>query len=168
MNTKGRPPKTEGIDVFALQSWMSLNPSRWEGVKCQALIALANRERVSTICRILNVSRESLRLWRKAVENKGPQGLTSRPRKGRPPRLTKEVQQDLKEAVLKPPSFFNYSKSIWDGKLVCRYLLEKHNIQIKIRAAQYWLNKLGFSRQRPRHKLIKADPVKQTIFKETI
>lgn len=165
---KGKPVKIASIDVQSLRTWLSTNPSRWEGIKCQALIALANQESVSTVCRVLNVTRESLRLWRNAVEKDGPKGLSFRTHKGRPARLSLEVQKDLKEAMLQSPPAFNYSQAIWTGKLACRYLYEKHNIHIKVRAAQYWFKKLGFTQQRPRHKLIKADPVKQAEFKDTI
>jgi len=168
MKKRGQPVKNKNIDIEVLKSFLNESPERWEGVKCSALIAMKNGKDVQDICEIVGITRETLRNWRQSFENKGTSGLKSEKPSGRPPKLNPNMQEALKAALLKTPEELGYQQAIWDGNLVCVYLKDKFKIEIKPRAAQYWMKKLGFTRQYPRRKYIKADPVEQEKFKKKI
>jgi transposase len=157
MNRRGKPVDVSAINTADLEQWIKSSPDRMSAIKCQALIALAKGVSVTTVCIVLNVTRETLSKWRIRLSKEGVIGLCAKSGKGRKSGLTKQIEDDLKVQLLKTPSELGYTQAIWDGKLVCKYLSEKYSQTIAVRTAQDWLIKIGFTRQRPRYKFNKAD-----------
>lgn len=164
---KGRKAKTNCIDVDDLKKWMQLDLNRNAGVKCQALISLKNNVSMTDVSKVLGVSRESIRLWRKTIETDGPDGFIKYPKTGRKTGLTEEIKNLLKSTIIESPEKLNYKQTVWDGKLVCRFLKEKKGIEISVRSAQLWLNKIDFTRQRPRKKYKQTNEVEVVAFKKS-
>lgn len=158
MKTRGKPVDISAIKCDELEKWINADTDRQIAIKCKALIALTKGISVTNVCTVLDISRETLRQWRKRISKEGIYGLCSKSGKGRKSGLTKQVEEDLKVQVLKTPSELGYKQAIWDGKLVCKYLSDKYSLTIAIRTAQDWLRKIGFTRQRPRYHFNKADP----------
>ena len=141
---KGRKPLTEGIDSLVLEKWIKENDASKAIIKCQALFSLKNGAKVSEVCRVLNVTRESLRVWRNQFKKDGIDGLISnKKRKGRKTYFTNDIKYDLQKKLKKSPENIGYDQKQWDGKIVARYLNEKKGINISIRTAQNWINKLN-------------------------
>jgi transposase len=164
MKKVGQPVDTSAIDVAELEQWIRQDITRINAVKCQALISLTKDVSVASVCAVLGTTRETLRQWRKRIAKKGVQGLDIRAGRGRKTGLSKKIQNDLKRVVLKPPIGVGYNQAIWDGKLVCKYLADKHALEIAVRTAQGWLKKIGFTRQRPRYKFNKTDEAANARF----
>jgi transposase len=165
--TVGRKAKTELININELKEWIQKDINRLSGVKCQALISLKNNVSVKDICKVLGVTRESIRLWRKTIETEGPEGFIKHQKPGRNSGLTKEIEISLKKALSLNPENCGYMQAIWDGKLVCKFLLENKGITISVRTAQYWLKEIGLTRQRPRKKYKQTDEAEIEAFKKT-
>ena len=72
-----------GINADELSEWIRQDKTRKAAIKCQALIALTRGISVTEVCDVLNVTRESLRLWRKRLREEGPEGFTAHKNKGR-------------------------------------------------------------------------------------
>ena len=157
MNKRGKPVDISAINIADLEEWIKSSPDRQSAIKCQALIAIAKGISVSTVCLVLNVTRETLSQWRKRLSSEGIICLCAKSGKGRKSGLTKEIQDDLKVQILKTPAELGFTQAIWDGKLVCKYISDKYSQSISVRTAQDWLIKIGFTRQRPRYKFNKAD-----------
>ncbi len=164
---RGRKAKTDIINTTDLTDWMQKNINRSAGVKCQALISLKNNVSVTDVCKVLGVTRESVRLWRKTIEIDGPEGFIKYHRTGRISGLTDEIETLLKTTVIKSPEESGYKQAVWDGKLVCRFLEEKKAIKISVRTAQNWLILIGFTRQKPRKKYSKANDEEIEAFKKS-
>jgi len=162
----GRKAKTESIDIKGLQEWIEKDINRVSGIKCQALISLKNNVSVNDICKVLGVTRESIRLWRKTVGAEGPEGFIKHPRPGRNSGLTQEIAELLTNALSSPPGDCGHRQAVWDGKLVCKFLFEKKGIIISVRTAQYWLKEIGFTRQRPRKKYKQTNEAEVEAFKK--
>jgi len=167
LKTVGRKAKTESINISELQEWIQKDINRVSGIKCQALISLKNNVSVNDICKVLGVTRESVRLWRKTIEIEGPEGFIKHPKPGRNSGLTKEIDELLNEALSSAPEKCGYNQAIWDGKLVCKFLLEKMGITISVRTAQYWLKEIGLTRQRPRKRYKQTDEAEVEAFKKS-
>lgn len=165
--TAGRKPKIDSINKDELTDWIQKDINRISGVKCQALISLTNNVSVNDVCKVLGVTRESIRLWRKVVENEGPEGFIAHPRTGRKSGLTMEIKELLKSALIKKPENFGYQQAVWDGKLVCKFLFDNKGLTLSVRTAQNWLKAIGFSRQRPRKKYKQADEIEIETFKKS-
>jgi len=106
----GRPVDVSGIDPQELKNWIKQDKTRWAAIKCQSLIALSNGASVTEVCNVLDVTRESLRVWRNRLKREGPQGLIAQKRKGKKSHLTIEVRDDLKYVILKSPVEFGYGE----------------------------------------------------------
>jgi len=125
----GKPVDITGIKPHELKDWIKQDKTRKAAIKCQALIALSNGTSVTEVCNVLNVTRESLRVWRNRLKREGIEGLIAQKRNGRKSYLTIEVEKDLKKAVRTGPVGFGYDEKYWNGKLIRLYL--KKNGELK-------------------------------------
>ena len=144
----GKPVDISGIDPQELKNWIKQDKTRWAAIKCQALIALSNGASVTEVCNVLDVTRESLRVWRNRLKREGPQGLIGQKRKGKKSYLTIEVRDDLKNLILKSPVEFGHDEKYWNGKLIRSYLKKKWGIEIALRTVQNWLLKTGIRKSK--------------------
>jgi len=147
-NKLGKPVDISGINPQELKSWIKQDETRWAAIKCQSLIALSNGVSVTQVCNVLNVTRESLRVWRNHLKREGPQGLIAKKRKGRKSCLTIEIEANLKKVILKTPAEFGYDEKYWNGKLIRLYLKKKWGIEIALRTVQNWLLKTGIRKSK--------------------
>jgi transposase len=168
MKTRGKPVDISAINASDLEQWIQGDVNRQNAVKCQALIALTKNVSVTNVCTVLDVTRETLRQWRKRISKEGIAGLTAKTGKGRKTGLTEQIEEDLKIQLLKTPYELGYTQAIWDGKLVCKYLKETYSLTIAVRTSQDWLHKIGFTRQRPRYSFNKADQKLNERFKADV
>ena len=134
-----RPVKIEGLNPKELEAWINQHGSRKAAIKCQLLIALCNGSSMTDVCKMFNVTRESVRGWRNLVVSKGPNGLVSHSFRGRTSQLTPALKKHLKKIMANPPHRIGYKKPRWSGKLLVSYLEKEHNVVISIRTAQLWM-----------------------------
>lgn len=168
MNKVGRPVNTDGIKARVLQTWINKDITRKEAIKCQALISLTKGISVTSVCGVLGVTRETVCEWRRRIKKEGVSYLERQSKRGRQSNLTKEISNIIKRSVLKSPEESGYRQAAWDGKLVCKLVKDKKDIDISVRTAQYWLKRIGFTKQRPRMKFKKANKKEKEQFKESI
>lgn len=134
-----RPVKTEGLNPNELEVWINQHGSRKAAIKCQLLIALCNGSSMTDVCKMFNVTRESVRGWRNLVVSKGPNELVSHSFQGRESQLTPSLKKQLKKIMANPPHRIGYKNPRWSGKLLVSYLEKEHNVVISIRTAQLWM-----------------------------
>ena len=134
-----RPVKTEGLNPSELEAWIKQDGSRKAAIKCQIIIALCNGNSMTEVCKMFNVTRESVRGWRNLVLSKGPNGLVSHSFRGRKSQLTPALKKQLKKILANPPHRIGYKKPRWNGKLLVSHLESEHNVVISIRTAQLWM-----------------------------
>ncbi len=168
MRRRGKPVNVTGIVVAELEEWIHKDSDRLNAIKCQALISLTKNVSMNSVCTVLNVTRETVRQWRKRLSAEGVEGLRAKAGRGRKTVLTEEIEADLKLKLLKPPMELGYNQAVWDGKLVCKYIEDNYSLCIAVRTAQVWLHRIGFSRQRPRYKFNKTDEVANEQFKSEV
>ena len=70
------------INASELECWINESRDRQNTIKCQALIALTKNVSVTSVCTVLNITRETLRQWRKRILFEGVEGLTVKEWKG--------------------------------------------------------------------------------------
>ena len=134
-----RPVKIEGLNPNELKAWINQDGGRKAAIKCQILIALCNGSSMTEVCKMFNVTRESVRGWRNLVVSKGPNGLVSHSFRGRKSQLTPALKKQLKKIMANPPHRIGYKKPRWSGELLVSYLESEHNVVISIRTAQLWM-----------------------------
>ena len=134
-----RPVKIEGLNPDELEAWINQDIGRKAAIKCQLLIALCNGNSMTEVCKVFNVTRESVRRWRNLVLSKGPIGLVPHSFPGRKPKLTPSLKKQLKKIMAHPPHRIGYKKPRWSGELLVSYLEKEHDVVISIRTAQVWM-----------------------------
>jgi len=119
--------------------------------------------------RRLGKSRTTIGLWVQQYNQTGLKGLEYKKQPGRPPRLTRNQQEELKQIILrKLPTDIGWEYPVWDGKSLSHLIKKLFKLTIKVRRCQYLFHEMGFSLQKPRHKFPRADKKEQAIFKRHI
>ena len=68
---------------------------------------------------------------------------------GRPCRLDEQIQRALERDLGKSPRALGIKRNRWDGVVVVEYLERIHGVRLKVRQAQRWIRRLGFSLRQP-------------------
>jgi len=147
-NKRGRKAIKSVVSTDILEKWIKEDNTKWSVIKCQALISLEKGANVNEICNVLGVTRESLRIWRNIYNINGLTGLLANKDKGKKSFFSEQVKTDLLKVVGASPEIQGYERNVWDGKMVCQYMKDKWDIEISIRTAQTWLNKLDIRKEK--------------------
>ena len=131
-------------------------PGAWIGIRIAAMLLLLEGWKSTKIAELFGISRWSMVKWIHKVNKEGLGGIPDKPRPGRPCRLDEKVLKDLEKALEKSPVEFGLKRNRWDGIVVVEYLKRFHGIHLKVRQAQRWIKKLGFSLQRPIYRYVQA------------
>jgi transposase len=108
---------------FQSESVASFNWNRWQvstGIsgKFRSEYAVVAGHHINAVSAAFHVANSALRKWVQRFAQEGPQGLRDRPRSGRPPKLTCELEQHLRRLVEQAPLEHGALSSQWS----CREL----------------------------------------------
>lgn len=141
MKTKksGRPVDLSGINVLEIKEWMKNNTQVRKAIICQSIISLNDGVSMTDVCKVLQVTRESVRLWKESLRTEGLSGLLMDKKKGKRSGISVENKKELVSILKKSPKKQGFSENKWTGKLVQIFVLKKWNYKITIRTAQLWM-----------------------------
>lgn len=143
-------------------------PGAWIGLRIAAMLLLLQGWRSSQIARLFDLTRWSVVKWIRRVNEQGLSGLEEKKRPGRPCRLDQRIQRDLERALEKDPREFGLKRNRWDGIVVVEYLERVHGVQLKVRQAQRWIRRLGFSLRRPIYRYAQTTMEGVEEFRKTV
>lgn len=86
------------------------------------------------------------------------------PRSGRAPKLGEAQQQELITLIEAGPQSAGYGAGIWTGPMIGDLILHDFGVRYHNHHVPWVLHRLGFSVQRPRKRLARADLEKQEIW----
>ena len=138
----GRPVALGVINIDEIENWMDKNPLTRKAIICQSIIALHNGAAMIDVCNVLNVTRESVRLWKNRLQKNGLNGLLKTKKVGKRSKLTEEKRQILKQVLKQAPQKHGYEAKKWNGNLMQQLVYDKWNYHICLRTAQMWLKKI--------------------------
>jgi transposase len=98
----------------------------------------------------------TLERWIHGVNRGGVQALIAKPHPGRPTQLTPAIKQQLAQHLGKAPQEFGLSGAAWDGPTLVVHLKEHFGVEVKVRQAQMWLHRLGYSLKRASYIYVQA------------
>ena len=117
---------------------------------------------------IIGFSKPTICSINRQYKQEGLAGIPDKPHTGRPTRLTKEQEADIKDMILKNvpkdvgfPAEFN-----WTAGLVSKYIKQKYGFSYSIRGITKMLKRMDLTYTRPTYVLAKADKQKQEQFVE--
>ena len=114
------------------------------------IFSVCEGERYSTIASILNVSRESIRLWVRNFLLKGPDGLRAKKSPGRRPKLTKTQKEELYQIIVEGPEKAGYFAACWRSPMIQDLIYNKFGVFYSVFYISQLLKNMGFSYQKAR------------------
>ena len=115
----------------------------------------------------LDAARSSVYGWLDWSIALGVEGLHTLASPGRPRRLLVEQEEELCRIIEDGPINAGYSTGIWTGPMIAELIRKRMGVHYHYKYIPRLLHRLGFSVQRPRKRLSKADAVPQEYWLRT-
>lgn len=123
----------------------------------RAILGYVDGRRVIELAAELEVSRGSINRWLQRYEAMGVEGLLTGTAPGRAPLLTKEQHEALTQLIEAGPQAAGYTSGVWTGPMIADLIEDRFGIRYHNHHVPRLLHQLGFSVQRPRKRLARAD-----------
>ena len=98
--------------------------------RAQAVRAVVTGQRLQTVSDTLHFPYSALRKWVYRFANQGVPGLVDRPRSGRPPKVTCELEQHLNRLVDQDPLQHGSLYSPWSCRELAAVLAQQTGVQL--------------------------------------
>lgn len=130
----------------------------------RAVLGYIDGRRVIEMAAELDVTRGAINRWLQWYEADGVEGLVTGKPPGAAPRLT-DFQRDLLCGLIEVgPQAAGYSSGVWTGPMIANLIEERFGVRYHNHHIPRLLGQLGFSVQRPRKRLARADAEAQAIW----
>lgn len=114
------------------------------------------------IADILKVHRSKVSIWLRNWQHSGMDGILEGHRSGRPPAMSVAQRQELADILDSGPVAYGFTSGVWTSPMVARVIEEEFSIVYNPAHVSRILHDIGFSVQRPRKTLAKADKTIQS------
>jgi transposase len=135
--------------------------------RAKAVLGYLRGDRVVELAEALDVTRGSVNRWLQWFDADGVDGLKPRVAPGAPCRLSAEELSDLTAVVEGGPQAVGYSTGVWTGPMIGDLIHQRYGVKYHNHHIPRLLHKLGFSVQRPRKRLARADLERQEYWLRT-
>lgn len=109
------------------------------------------------IAGILKAPLSRVSQWLRDYDEHGYDALLEGHRSGRPPRLTRAQENALADIVDSGPVAYGFLSGVWSSPMVARVIYEEFAVAYHVGHVRKLLRQLGFSAQRPKRVLARAD-----------
>jgi transposase len=110
------------------------------------------------------VNRSSINRWLGWYEALGIEGLVTGVPPGPVPMLSPEQHSELVELIELGPFAAGYTSGVWTGPMIGDLIEQRFGVRYHNHHIPRLLHKLGFSVQRPRKRLARADAEAQAVW----
>lgn len=117
------------------------------------------------IASLLQSPRSSVSEWLKKYEDHGYTGLLEGHRPGRPCELSEDHKIDLADIIDSGPVAYGFPGGVWTSPMITKIIQEEFGLEYHPGHVRKILSQIGFSVQRPKRLLAKADPKAQSRWK---
>jgi transposase len=135
--------------------------------RSKAVLDFLEGKPVAVIAEELDTSRSSVYGWLDRYEAEGADGLKTIKPPGAEPRLDEEQQEELTRIIEDGPVAAGYKTGVWTGPMIGDVIRKRFGVDYHNHHIPRLLHRLGFSVQRPRKKLAKADAEAQEYWLRT-
>lgn len=165
----GRKVKTlQNFTTEQIKAFIDKDEKYKLGIKLYAVYQLSKGKSSRELEDLYNTSFKQICNWADRFDQEGIEGLTNKPRSGRPTNLTSEQLIELRESLLKSPESFGYNTASWSGPVVRDFIEKKFHVIYKQANVYNLMHSLGLSYQRTKGKYPEQDPIKREIAKADI
>ena len=141
-NKAGRPVDLTDIEISEIYNYIENNKQYKLFLKCQSIISLCNGNSMQDVCKVLGITRETIRKWKDLLRSGGVNQLLSEGKVGKRAKISKTELGEIKRLIKKNPTKYGYENNKWTGSILVNYLQKNWNIKIGIRTAQLWLKQV--------------------------
>jgi putative transposase len=132
--------------------------------RAQAITKYIDGVRVVELTRQLDVARSTINTWLRSYETLGVDGLQTGKAPGATPRLTPEQREKLSQIITLGPQAAGFTSGVWTGPMVREYIFQHFGVGYHNHHLPRLLHQLGFSVQRPRKRLARANAEAQAFW----
>lgn len=149
----------------------TLSQEAQEQVRRQAMRMIDMGQSQSEVARLLDISKQTMSLWRKRYLEGGWAALKKR-RRGRAVgtdrRLSKEQEQEVQKTIVdKMPDQLKMSFALWSRRAVRQLIKDAYGVSYTLQGIGKLLKDWGFTPQRPAKRAIERDDEAVKRWKET-
>ena len=135
--------------------------------RCKAVFYYLKGKSVIHIAKELDAARSSVYEWLDFYDALGPNGLRTVKQPGAVCRLSDEQREELGKIIEDGPIAAGYSTGIWTGPMIGELIRKRFGVVYHNHHVPRLLHRLGFSVQRPRKRLARADAESQAYWLRT-
>ena len=143
------------LSEFILSATKKGDLDEWR--RGRAVAGYIDGGRVVEIAAELCVTRGSVNRWLQWYEANGIEGLRTRIASGPDPKLSETQCAVLTKLIEDGPVTAGYSSGVWTGQMIGDIIEQRFGVRYHNHSVPRLLHQLGFSVQRPRKRLAKAD-----------
>lgn len=129
--------------------------------RAKAVSGYLAKKSVLSLAAELDVTRGSINRWLQWYNARGAEGLRTKKSIGRTSRLNLLQREALAKLIDLGPVACGFSSGMWTGAIVANLIHKQFGIVFHNRSVPRLLGEMGFSLQRPRKRLARADKEKQ-------
>ncbi len=129
--------------------------------RLQAVVLNSEGHTSGELAGILKAPRSKVSEWLARYEAHGIEGLLEGHRSGRPPQLTATKREQLGNILDRGPVDYGLDSGLWTSPLIAWLIEEECGVRYHPGHVRKLLHGLGFSVQRPRRVLARADAAEQ-------
>jgi len=112
---------------------------------------------IRAIGRKLGVSARSVYRWKARFRKRGRAGLSTKPRSGRPHRLSSRQRRDLTRRLLRGATAQGLSTDLWTCPRIMKLIKVQYGVRYHVDHLPRLLKSLGFSVQKPERRARERD-----------
>ena len=132
--------------------------------RARAILGYIEGRRVVAVAAELAVTRGSVNRWLRWYETLGVAGLLTGKPPGPSPRLTEAQRADLTTLIESGSHEAGYTSGVWTGPMIGDLIAQRFGVRYHNHHVPRLLHELGFSVQRPRRRLARADAAAQAAW----
>jgi len=153
------PEAETQLEVFVADARSRNALDEWR--RGEAMLRYMAGQSVISIAQEMRVSRGSVNLWLRWYETMGLEGLKTWKPNGAKPKLSVTQKAELVRIVEAGPQASGFESGVWTGPMVGQVIRDRFGVSYHNHTIPPLLHRLGFSLQRPRKRLCRADAEKQ-------
>lgn len=112
------------------------------------------------VARFLGVGKSTVSAWMKTYRDEGSDGLASKPRSGRPRKLSTEQEAEVLSWFSRSPTEFGFDSELWTAPRVTELIRRKLKVRFHARYINYWLAQRRITPQKPTRQPRERDDTK--------
>ena len=132
--------------------------------RARAVLGYIEGRRVVDVAAELDVTRGSVNRWLQWYDTLGVEGLVTGTPPGPAPKLSAAHHAELTARIEAGPREAGYTSGVWTGPMIGDLIAQRFGVRYHNHHVPRLLHALGFSVQRPRRRLARADAALQAVW----